>query len=132
MTEQLLSTVNGRVMDHGRTHRSEIGYEALDLAEVVPGDEVMIFTDRGEFAFVKGDDLDHPAALEGWIYPQTREEAIGKVALVLFEQHFRTQRVVLRRGIEVGILNLLSEEPNLVEHLGVVEGIGYQSVGDIV
>lgn len=124
--------LNGRVVN-GRTHQNSDGsYESLDLAKVKPGDEVIIITEQGSHTLVKGDDTEHAAALEGWARLRG-EAALGVTTLVLLECHksgarFLTQRVVLRRGLEVGALDELAEEPNVIRGLGVVASIAYRPV----
>jgi hypothetical protein len=125
--------LNGRVVN-GRTYRNEDGsYESLDLAQVEPGSEMVLSTNRGDsHTLIKGDDTEHPGALEGWARLRG-EAALGVTTLVLLDPNkgggasFLTQRVVLRRGIEVGALDSISEYPNVITSLGVVANILYRS-----
>lgn len=122
--------LNGRPVN-GRTHQDENGYESLDLVQVGVGDEIVLFTDQGSHTLIKGDDQERSGALDGWARLR-RESALGVTTLVLLEHNphgasFLTPRVVLQRGIEVGAIDPLSDEPNVIRSLGVVANIAYRS-----
>lgn len=116
--------LNGEVVS-GRTHRNPDGtYESLDLVDVLPGGVLSIITDQGVHELTKGEG--GRSAMDGWSRPGG-ERALGTtVGLVICEptgtgRSFLTPGVVVRRGLEVGII----EEANkyIIKGTGVIMNI---------
>jgi hypothetical protein len=122
--------LNGRVVS-GRSHQTEDGlYDSLDLVQAEPGSVVEIVTSQGEHTLMKGDDSEHGGVLENWARLRA-ESALGVTTLVLLHHNpngnsFRTPRVVLRKGLELGALDSVSEHPNVIVSLGIIASIGYR------
>lgn len=141
MAEQLHSTINGRVMDHGRTHLNAKGrYDSYDLAGAKRGNRVRVDTvypvngeeRKATLCLTKMEDSRGMAAGEGWEMARQgrigRKKKVGAGILTLLARTrgsgpTSTPRVVLRPGLELGFE--LPETPNVIENMGAIASMAY-------
>jgi hypothetical protein len=143
LVEKLHSTVDGHVMDHGRTHRDSEGeYDAFDLVGAGRGSRVQISTvdpvnpDRamGTYYLTKTEVATAAAAREGWELTHQKRKLglrrkVGKGAITLLSRKkasglVRTHGAVLKRGFELGMQHP-KEPSNVIVNMGAIASMSY-------
>lgn len=140
VTELLHATLNGRVMDHGRTHTNrDGGYESFDLVGAKRGSRIGISLadpadgDEAEYYLLKRRDEASTAARDGWELmhlrrQKGRDRKVGEGAITLFGRMkgggpMRTPGVVLRPGLELGMPD--PEVPNVIRNMGAIASMSH-------